>query len=543
MSMQLDNNKNDNVNNGFFEILFRQDGVYLIVHPPMDNGKRVTVSDVLNKLTKKQIRNFDRAAVDAAVLRANQTPHRIAEPQEEQKLDADVSVSISPDRMKAGIVIIPPEGGRMLTAEEIMRRLNESGIVFGINDNVIYQMVRDPIFNQQIAVAEGVAPVNGTNGKIEYSFDIHKDARPTIMEDGRVNFRELNLIENVSKGQVLATSTLPTPGKPGMNVLGAGIQALDGKSATLPRGKNVEISDDGQTLLAGLDGHVCYIDGKVNVFALYEAQADVDNSTGNIYFIGNVLVHGNVLSGFTIEAGGNVEVVGVVEGARIKAGGNIILRRGMQGVGKGLLVCDGDIVARYIEHSNVEARGDIKSEAIMHSNVKCGGKLELAGKKGLLVGGSAKVGKEVSAKVIGSPMATVTDIEVGVDPALRERYKDIKEEIKNAESDIKKAEQAIDMLGKLKQAGRITPEKEEMMTKSARTRLYYINRVEELKEEVQRIEEALEEESSGRILVQSIMYPGTRVAIGTCMMNVRENLQYCTLYKDGADIRVGAYNK
>ena len=92
-------------------------------------------------------------------------------------------------------------------------------------------------------------------------------------------------------------------------------------------------------------------------------------------------------------------------------------------MGKGILTSGGDVIARYIENSNVEAKNDIKSEAIMHSNVKCGNKLELSGRKGLLVGGSCKVGKEIIAKVIGSHMATVTDIEVGVDPSLRERFK------------------------------------------------------------------------------------------------------------------------
>jgi len=106
------------------------------------------------------------------------------------------------------------------------------------------------------------------------------------------------------------------------------VPALDGKPAVLPKGKNVEISEDGQSLIAGIDGQVNYIDGKVSVFANYEVPADVDNSTGNISFVGNVIIRGNVLSGFTVEAGGSVEVMGVVEAAVIKADGDIILRRG-----------------------------------------------------------------------------------------------------------------------------------------------------------------------------------------------------------------------
>ena len=49
-----------------------------------------------------------------------------------------------------------------------------------------------------------------------------------------------------------------------------------------------------------------------------------------------------------------------------------------------------DIIANFIENSTAEAVNDIKAESIMHSNIKCGNRLELGGRKGLLVGGVTK---------------------------------------------------------------------------------------------------------------------------------------------------------
>jgi uncharacterized protein (DUF342 family) len=219
------------------------------------------------------------------------------------------------------------------------------------------------------------------------------------LDDGRVDYRELNLIESVEKGRILCSLLPPMPGKAGKTVTGQDIPALDGKPAVLPKGRNVEVSEDGQSLYAVIDGQVCYAEGKVNVFSVYEVRGDVDTTTGNISFLGNVVVKGNVLSGFSIEASGNVEIWGVVEGATIEAGGDIILKRGMQGMGKGYLKSGGDIIAKYIEYSTIEAKNEIKAEAIMHSKIKCGNKLELSGKKGLLVGGVAKVGKLISARL------------------------------------------------------------------------------------------------------------------------------------------------
>ncbi len=533
----------NNMNDGFYELMFRSDGVFLCVYPPEAGGRRLEPKDVIERLTNKKIKNFDRDIVELAVRKSDKIPVKIAGPQEEVRIDAKVSVTVSPDKMKAYVSFTPPDNGRMLTVEEVTEALAKSGVIYGINRTNLESIVKHPLYYEVICVAEGTPPVNGQNGKVEFHFDINRESKPTILEDGRVDFRELNLIQSAEKGQVLCTLVPPVPGVPGKTVYGTDIPALDGKPVPLPKGRNVVVSEDGNSLLAAISGQISYIDGKVSIFATYEVQADVDNSTGNINFIGNVYVRGNVLSGFVIEAGGNVEVVGVVEGAVIKAGGDIILRRGMQGMGKGILVSGGDIIARYIENSNIEARNDIKAEAIMHSNVKCGNKLELSGRKGLLVGGSCKVGKEIVAKVIGSHLATVTDIEVGVDPSIRERYKAVKEEIGQMETDLRKAEQAIAILKKLEMANALTPEKKEILAKSIRTRAFYGSRIQELRDEMNILEAKLQQEAYGKVRCYNYIYPGTKVAIGSCMMYVKENLQYCTLYRDGADVRVGAIDR
>ncbi len=530
-------------NEGYFQIYYKEDGVYLVVYPPVGKEKRIELRDVLDRLAYKKVRDYKRDIVELAVMRADKNPVRIAEPQEEVRIDASVTVLVASDKMKASIIINPPDGGEMASREKIIDVLESHGVVSGIDISTIETITKYPVYNQAIVIAQGTAPINGQNGKVQYNFDLNRNSKPTILEDGRVDFRELDIIESVHKGQVLCTLIHPLPGEPGQTVVGTNIPAIGGKPAIFPRGKNVEISEDGESLIASIDGQVSYIDGKVNVFLNYEVPADVDNSTGNINFIGNVIVRGNVLSGFTIEAGGNVEVWGVVECAVIRAEGDIILRRGMQGMGKGLLVSGGDIIAKYIENSNIEARANIKSEAIMHSIVKCGNKLELAGKKGLLVGGICRVGKEIVAKVIGSYMATATEVEVGTDPLLKEHYKSIQEEIQNIEEGLKKAEQAITVLKRIESAGNMTPEKHEIMAKSVRTKVYYSNKIKELKEEMIKLELRLQEEARGTIKVYNYIYPGTEVSIGTSSMKIKENLQYCTLYRDGADIRIGSINK
>lgn len=73
-----------------------------------------------------------------------------------------------------------------------------------------------------------------------------------------------------------------------------------------------------------MNGHVALVQDKVFVSDVLEVE-NVDTSTGDIEYEGSVLVNGNVLTNFSIKAQGHVEIRGVVEGARIEAGGDIII--------------------------------------------------------------------------------------------------------------------------------------------------------------------------------------------------------------------------
>ena len=97
------------------------------------------------------------------------------------------------------------------------------------------------------------------------------------------------------------------------------------------------LSEDGLALLAAIDGKAEMIDGRINVYAVYEVLGNVDNSTGNIDFIGNVIINGNVLTGFEVKAGGYIEVRGVVEGAKIIAQGDVLLKKVYKEWAKALL--------------------------------------------------------------------------------------------------------------------------------------------------------------------------------------------------------------
>lgn len=523
-----------------YSLAFKEDGVYLTVFKPLDYLPPVNEDDIISAVRRKKIKNYHANLIKEAVISSDGNPVKIAEAQEEEVTDAFVEAIVSQDKMTAYVLIRPPEGnGAPPNLESIVQALYSKGVVFGMDEKTIRELAESPVYNKQIKVAEGIPAINGKNGEVKFLFDAKRDAKPIIMEDGTVNYKDMDLIESVSQGQKLAEIIPPLPGRPGKNLVGTDLKAIDGKKVPLPRGRNVIVDEEGTGLFAAIDGQLMYTDGKINVYPTYEAMADVDNSTGNIKFIGNVIVRGNVLSGFEIEAGGNIEVFGVAEGAILRAEGDIILRRGMHGKGKGILKAGNDIVAKYIENANIEARNDIKAEAIMHCDIKCGNTLELGGKRGLLVGGTVRVGKMVDLKNLGSQMNTVTVLEVGVDPYLRERIKYLKSDLPNLEDSLLKANQAITLLNKMKQTSDLDMDKREILAKSTRAKFFYEGRIQEYNKEIAEIEDLLQHGATGRIRVRGSVYPGVRVAIGNSMMYIKEEAQYCTMYSDGADIRFG----
>ena len=89
------------------------------------------------------------------------------------------------------------------------------------------------------------------------------------------------------------------------------IPAKSGKSVPLPKGRNTEITEDGDTLIASMPGHVEFSGSTFQVKPVLDIDGDVDFSTGNIKFVGDVNIKGDVLSGFTVRSAGNIQVGGV----------------------------------------------------------------------------------------------------------------------------------------------------------------------------------------------------------------------------------------
>lgn len=267
--------------------------------------------------------------------------------------------------------------------------------------------------------------------------------------------------------------------------------------------------------------------GKINVFPIYEVNGDLDFETGNIDFIGNVVIRGSVPSGFKITAGGDIRITGGVEGAEIEAVGSIHIQSGITAQHKGFVKAGQDIFTSFIVNGMVHAEGNLTvSQSIMHSQITAGGNIECGGAKGLIVGGMLQAGNTLKCRTIGNSMTTSTTIEVGSNPKLSNRLKEIQHETNELATTLSKTDQALQVLDQLnRQLGKLSPDKKELQIKLENTKLQIERKKKDLKSEKTEIEEELKEEIKSCIEVTGIIYPGTKLIFGKYVKFIKDNQQ------------------
>jgi len=212
----------------------------------------------------------------------------------------------------------------------------------------------------------------------------------------------------------------------------------------------------------------------------------------------------------------------------------------MNGMGKGKLIAGGNIVSKFIENAEIKAGGYVHSEAIMHSTITAKGDVEVSGKKGFITGGSVHSMGTVSARVIGSTMGAKTEIEVGVDPTIKERINHLMQSTADIRKQLSQIEPVlITFTQKLQKGVALTTEQQMYFNqlKTAYTKLKPQQKEEEA--ELEKLTEQMDSMNTDAVVkVQEFAYPGTTIKISDISLNLSSSAQHCRFVKEGADIRI-----
>jgi uncharacterized protein (DUF342 family) len=521
-----------------------QGNVFLKVTRPHGKAPRITEQVAAQTLARRGVREFDAGMVARVVRRADGQFVQVGSFDYNPANDAVVSIELTDQEMKAYVEVRPPgPGGADLTFDAMVAVLNNNGVVHGIREDALRELEDDPRYSIAILAAEGTPPENGADAQIVYNFATE---RSVVLKEknGRVDFRELNLVENVVAGQIVARKTPAGEGREGRTVTGRTLPVKAGRDVALNVGKNVKLAEDGMAAIAEINGQVLLVAGKVNVEPVYTVSGDVNLHTGNILFLGGVIVKGGVEDGFTVKAAGNIEVFGNVGKAQLDAEGDIIVHQGILGKGGGKATAGKSVYAKFIEHAHVEAGENVvASEGLIHSFVDANRKIVCQGKRASIVGGRLRAVEEINAKNLGSVAGTETLLEVGYDPKSKERLVELETTMARQRKELEELERNIKTLLTLKRVTKKLPaEKEAYLAQQMEKRSQALSAI---KEETSGIEEIKARLASikreGKISASDTVFANVKIFIKDASLVIRNEHRSVTFVLDQGNIRVTKY--
>jgi uncharacterized protein (DUF342 family) len=524
-------------------------GVHLKVTPPQGKGRKANQTHAVHALGAKDINNFDMDMVVKLVDEAEDKYVKVAEYDHKPQNDSTGSIVVDDNEMKATLIVTPPgEGGCDMTLDNYHSLLVQNRVYNGIKEEFLADFADNPVYREHVEVAEGLRPVNGKDAYINYNFETDQ-TKISLKEgaNGKVNFKELNIIKNVVQDQVLATKIPPEDGVDGKTITGKILPAKAGSDIPLPVGNNVRAGDNDDTIIADINGQVIIANGKINVEPVLTVEGDVNLKTGNIIFLGTVIIGGNVEDGFSVKADGNIEVKGTVSKAELDAEGDIIIYQGINGKGGGKVRSGRSLWSRFIENANVEVGSMVVvTDGIINSFVDAGKSISCVGKRANIMGGRLRSGEEISANVLGNQTSgTETVCEVGFDPKSKAELDKLLSVKASSSEELETIKMDLQTLINTKKQRKTLPEEKEAYMQELMERRQVLT--EELKKVDERIEKVQElmngMQTRGKVSAAKKVYPGVKIMIRDVKEDVRTEYRATTFILENGLIRVSKYEE
>ncbi|MDD2217471.1 MAG: FapA family protein [Eubacteriales bacterium] len=444
-----------------------------------------------------------------------------------------IEITVDDDAMTAYVKLYKMEHENPENIHEIINAaLDAAKIVYGRKEEVIKKLAARPIFNIKIDVAKGDPPTHGTDGEVLYLVKKNSEYAPEYNIEGNTDYKNLDYLQLVKKGQILCHIKKESVGSEGINVFGKPVAGKNGRPPLNPIGKNTELSEDGTMLFASLDGQVDFTKDKVNINDLLKIREHVNMMTGNIDFSGDVNVGGDVQSGFSVKSGANISINGVVESADLIATGNVRVSKGINGVGSECIYVGGDLKCKYIENAVIFVEGDIYADYIINSRITCNGNIFLKGSRELVAGGEVKLRGELHAKDIGSEMEWSTKIHFIETHIIGDEMEINKLKAQNEEylANMKLLSEVIAKFSGFRSID-VSPQIKEQV-KSIKNQIVLIKeKISENTGVINKLESELTYEYHGSVNCKRKLYRGVKIKFGTEIFNFNlESLEHCKIY-------------
>ncbi len=454
-----------------------------------------------------------------------------------------MSCRVSPDKLSANLILKPQvDPLHNLTCGEIKNELKRIGVSYGIEEAILegavefYNEYKD---EEDVIIAKGQPPKHGKAGKAGYLVK-RPQMNVAINSDGSMNFREVNTITRISKGQPVYHVLPPVPGVDGMDVYGKPIKAREYDQTQLPVIKNTEKNPaKPNQLVSTLDGCVVFKENSIELTKYHIIRGNVDFSSGNVRFDGPIKVTGDVKAGFEVHSKGCIEIDGTVEDALITTDGDVCVKGGFVGTGKGAIRAKGDVRLRFVRNQSVEAgESIIVAKEALDCKLSARRKIYVAGKGLGLAGGYAFAIEGMELSALGSETEVKTEIQVGSDPKIKDAIDALMSEIEqfNTKS-VLLQKQLMEIEMAKKKSKNLFERLIEKMEKVMEVKMTLDMKIEELKKKKLMLEQDMPVCLQPIVRIQGETYPGVLMSFHSFKRIISEKKHRKMYYLEKGDIR------
>ncbi len=335
--------------------------------------------------------------------------------------ETGILVRISNDCMKA-FITIPKNTKRELTPSDLMDVLEQHDITYGILQENLEKIVREKIFGQEVCVASGKPPLIGKAGWFELFFDNGIEKGHTAPPDGDIDYTDVNIVDPIVPGQMLARYHGGQRDVSGITVTGITVEGTPGEELPFLTGSGFQHDLQQNVYIATDKGFASYngTTGTLNVWNVYHVNGDVPYYQ-SLEYDGAVHVHGSVRGSATIRAMGDIIIDGFVENAFIFSQHDIVIKGGANGGEQGKIEAGGTLRGNFFENIDIKAGGMIEGNYYLNCKIFTDDRLIARGKKARIMGGSIEAAVGVEAVIVGNYLSNKTIFKIGDQHALHKR--------------------------------------------------------------------------------------------------------------------------
>jgi uncharacterized protein (DUF342 family) len=428
--------------NEFFTITSVEDKVYISVLAP---GYPFTdFNKILQEIPRIQITQFGnlRNAIQTGF------PDRV----EIGRLKPQYELNFSPDNMKVTARVHLSVEEFALKQREITSEIFKTLQNKGIAEGILYDAFNEFSTNRDFVIAQGVAPVNGEDAVTRY-YEL-SERKPTIHQDGTVDYYELSFIDEVEAGDWLGEKIYATEGLPGRTLKGVVLPARKGRDKPLYYHKETveEVALEHKIeLRAKINGAISMLGRNISVQKVLTIHGDVGPKTGNIEYDGNIQITGTVMDGYSVKATQDISIlstmgIGAIESI-ISETGDIYIKGGIFGKERAVISAGRDVFVKLANDCTIRA-GEKINIGLYAMGSKLYAKYVYLDKiRGKIIGGSVHAQVQVVSAFIGNEMErpTIVQIEGFNRTEVKQELETLLKEYQELLNDVEKIRKEVDI--------------------------------------------------------------------------------------------------